>query len=1182
MTLLPAALRGEHGIVNFHTDLSPTKVHPGVHDHEVLGGELIFWWGEVEREEGVYDWSLVDEAMEYWGSVGKFADIRISTAHLSPNMTPQWLFDTHRVRRVGRGHWQDFEDGGNPGAYALGGSARVARDGARGVLRAGPGVALALGEGADLQEGIEYSVQFEHNAPVGTGGRFVVRSSADPDKAVEFPFEGAGDWRTESIPVRTDGIPSPRFEWIVDGPDDMMFDNLNAIPIVDRPQWRDAVLDGPARTWIRPSEGPVLLRNDSERFVPRQGGSYAFRVGWRADADAILEFRMANAAGAVLKETRWTLAGGGAGEVSEWVGSLSADARDVEFRLVEGGPLDLSVPRWVAASERVACFPNYFDEVFFAKWSRFVAAFADRYRGHPALGRISVGGFGRWEEVMLDEDQYGVLTPQWIAHGYTRERYFAHIRRCMDLYEELFPGHPLRICLAYGLHDEPDVDFTYRRVAAEAARRGIGIKQNGLSELYDTWNENTNGSYLFNRYRHDERINTTYETGAQVYNNGFDAMGGPIALLNRALIDGTDTLFLYGIDIWTRNVAKHLHYYHEQAGRALFTRFYCRTMDASAVNDHAPIRIPYENVWLGLRLVRRMGTEFETLEGERVVRLPRDGARFDLDDRQQHEGMFSNRIAIPHRTEDGAPLEVLFLSQQSRRLESLGLIGEGVARTWVVSELDVPTEWVQSPRNGGEDDHIDLVVRPRGEGAAHLRLVEWDFIPARMWARKVVFGSAPTERVLPVGGIASRTIAIATEEALSGVRIPLHAPGLDENRATGRVFRVEDGRRDLLSEKDMHIFSTGDWLELPFATATGAVVLEVELEVRLGEGGWLLDEAGEPVVEVLAHVLEEDPDEQPLAVAGAVDQTGRRRYFEPMHPHRAELAPGERPLALVRRQQAHEPTPNLRGTEFVSWHGDRLAEWAGAAELVSPDSASFEPCVDTYFNFHLVNPTPAALARLSWRGEGESFSEERSALVPIVPNDHAVRQYSYPLHLEPSLRGRVAQWRFEPAHQAAAGPVPEVRRISFSRKAIAARWDFEHRLSRFHRIGEEGEARIEEGQLQLATGTSGRVAAAPAGGAVNFDAAPGQVLRIAAGVEGEGALLWFKWRPTGAEGGGGARALADDRERRIAIPAAVGFPVVGVPLDHAQWAGHIQLVGLELEGPEGSRAVVDFVEVGNP
>ena len=1178
MALSPAALRGEHGIVNFHTGMGPAKVHPGVHDHEVVGGEFIFFWGDVEREDGVYDWSMVDATMDYWGSVGKFVDIRLSTVHLSPNSTPQWLFDKHRVRRIGRGQWCDFNDAASTGDYTLGEGARVDVVDGRGVLRAAPGVAMVLGEKSPLRDDVEVSVQFAQKAAAGTRARLLVRSG--DEVAMALPFEGMGAWRTESFPVRLQGIASPRLEWNVDGPGEVLLDDVNVILVVVRPQWREAVLEGPGRTWERPASGPVLLRNDPSGFALRQGDAHSFRVGWRAEADATVKLRVANDEGDVFKEATWSLAGGASGELGESVAALPGDGYRVEYVLVDGGPVWLDGMRWLVSSDRVACFPNYFDEVFFEHWSRYVAAFADRYRDHPALGRVSVGGFGRWEEVMLDEDQYDVLTPQWKAHGYTRERYLAHIARCMDLYEGLFPGVPLRICLAYGLHDGPDVDFTYRRVAAEAARRGIGIKQNGLSELYDTWNDNTNPSYLFNRHRHDDRINTTYETGGQVYNNGFDAMGGPIALLNRALVDGTDTLFLYGIDIWTRNIAKHLHYYHEQAGRALFTRFYCRTMDASAVNDHALVTIPYDNVWLGLRLVRRMGTELVTLEGEKCVKLPATGAPFDLDDRAQHEGMWSNRVAIQYRKEDAAPLEVLFFSQQSRQMERLGLIGEGIAGEWAVATLEVPTAWVQSPRNRGEDDHVDLLVRPTGDGDAFLRLVEWDFIPARLWARRVVSGSVATQEARAIEGRLSRRIAINTDEPVFAVRVPLHAPTLDENLVTGRVFRVDGGQRVLLSQKDMYIFSTGEWLELPFVPQGGAMELEVELELTQGDGGWLLDAERQPALEVLAHVVEADPAGVPLAVAGAIDDAGAWRFFEPTHAHRAVLAAGERPLALVRRQDAHEPTPNLRGEEFLAWSGDALAEWTGEAALLSPASAAFEPGVDTYFNFHLVNPTPSALARLSWRGEGEDFADVRSCLIPVVPNDHATRQYSYPLHLEPELHGRIVQWRLEPAHQLASGPVPKVTRISFSREAIAARWDFEHPFSRFHRVGDAGEARVEGGRLELATGTQARVVAAPAGGAVNFDAAAGQVLRVAGSVEGEGATLWFKWRPLGHPGRGGFEGLAADRELRVAVPLSSGE--ARVALDHSGWKGHVQLVALELEGGAGARASVDVVEVLNP
>ena len=135
---------------------------------------------------------------------------------------------------------------------------------------------------------------------------------------------------------------------------------------------------------------------------------------------------------------------------------------------------------------------------------------------------------------------------------------------------------PLRVCLAFGLRAHNDTDWIYRRVAQAAARRGIGLKQNGHSERFDTWDSHTNVSYLYERYRRMPGINLALETGGQIHENTIGAMGHPLSLLNRALVAGADNLYLYDPDIAARHVSKYFHYANEQWGRPLFTRFYCR------------------------------------------------------------------------------------------------------------------------------------------------------------------------------------------------------------------------------------------------------------------------------------------------------------------------------------------------------------------------------------------------------------------------------------------------------------------------------------------------------------------------------------------------------------------------------------------------------------------------------
>jgi len=60
---------------------------------------LRFDWGDIEKEEGVYDWSYIDAIMEEWGSAGYRFSFRICTYEGSAHpdslkyATPKWVYD---------------------------------------------------------------------------------------------------------------------------------------------------------------------------------------------------------------------------------------------------------------------------------------------------------------------------------------------------------------------------------------------------------------------------------------------------------------------------------------------------------------------------------------------------------------------------------------------------------------------------------------------------------------------------------------------------------------------------------------------------------------------------------------------------------------------------------------------------------------------------------------------------------------------------------------------------------------------------------------------------------------------------------------------------------------------------------------------------------------------------------
>lgn len=82
-----------------HMDLGTSGEFP-----EVDNVSLSTSWAAIEEEEGVFDFSLCDQTVDYWTSLGKRVNLRICTDNLVLTYTykgcPDWLFDKYNVNYV--------------------------------------------------------------------------------------------------------------------------------------------------------------------------------------------------------------------------------------------------------------------------------------------------------------------------------------------------------------------------------------------------------------------------------------------------------------------------------------------------------------------------------------------------------------------------------------------------------------------------------------------------------------------------------------------------------------------------------------------------------------------------------------------------------------------------------------------------------------------------------------------------------------------------------------------------------------------------------------------------------------------------------------------------------------------------------------------------------------------------
>ena len=91
------------GIYAFSGDNSPALAS----DPDVAGRSLVYYWGQLEPQPGIYRWDLIDADMAPWVAAGKKVILRVATAGWtawdktadSQHGTPAWVY-THGVKSV--------------------------------------------------------------------------------------------------------------------------------------------------------------------------------------------------------------------------------------------------------------------------------------------------------------------------------------------------------------------------------------------------------------------------------------------------------------------------------------------------------------------------------------------------------------------------------------------------------------------------------------------------------------------------------------------------------------------------------------------------------------------------------------------------------------------------------------------------------------------------------------------------------------------------------------------------------------------------------------------------------------------------------------------------------------------------------------------------------------------------
>ena len=94
ITLLAAA--SAYGLAGggiFNCGGYPRNADYGRDNPNVAGKELLFEWREIEPEEGVYNWQLVDDLIKPWADAGKMVALRVMSACNKKNASPMWVLE---------------------------------------------------------------------------------------------------------------------------------------------------------------------------------------------------------------------------------------------------------------------------------------------------------------------------------------------------------------------------------------------------------------------------------------------------------------------------------------------------------------------------------------------------------------------------------------------------------------------------------------------------------------------------------------------------------------------------------------------------------------------------------------------------------------------------------------------------------------------------------------------------------------------------------------------------------------------------------------------------------------------------------------------------------------------------------------------------------------------------------
>ncbi len=704
-------------------------------------------------------------------------------------------------------------------------------------------------------------------------------------------------------------------------------------------------------------------------------------------------------------------------------------------------------------SLRQYTYPVYWQPEFRDKLSAFITAVANKYGNNPNILYFNINGIGRWEEAMIDTgDNWDDTSAkrQWLAQGYNQKDYLEQVKWSMDTWRKAAPQAPLCLMVAYAMKNEQNETWNWYRLADEAAKRGVMVKQNGLSGKYSEWHDTTQFSWIAQRMR--GRTSLVYEPATGPETNG---LGNCATFINRALQDAPSILTWYSPSMQDTANQAALDIAAAALGKGDINTFYCllrpmeafygRKGDRTTNNRNQQLGISQwdDPDWLGRSFGGGGGkTTYDVKGGQPCIRTDSASGNpyinFDIDDTAAYRGLSGAVVMLSYFDQGTDSFAVELYNRQTSKYEVLKTFKKTNTNTWTRAYVALPWYDSAAPMDPMNNTWKDLRVNCLNDGDDAFANIQLNFAPLQSWAVDAevtdLQNTAPNEWIL------------RTKTQADMVQIPVATLDNGANSATLSVYT--DGV--IACSKSFSYVDSGDvWtLCLPPSLSN-----EYTLKLKVSSGTITLPRLDNQFSK--ATLLRYQSDEKGLILDDIQD--GRFRARAPWHelqlPNNASgkyqlqrlcgddwlnvawlnlrkqkqistmpmpagiyrLYPALKPEVigeLLPQTTAPQTAPSepIPGIELSKWNGLDMPT-ANAISLDSSRNLNIDADQNQYVRLTLRNNSSNTGAKIYWRSADQEFSEERCMPFQILPHDNELRNVRVFVSTNKAWTGKIDQIR---------------------------------------------------------------------------------------------------------------------------------------------------------------------------